>query len=179
MRYGLVDFNLSVIPADAEIMSVSLKVLGTECEPYCPDLMGVGGGASHGILTTSLEAPLTAVVQEVPHPGHLEEIEVPLDSAAVSAAHASTGWFAVLLAPRHGWGAKMQSNPSLVVEFELGIPCDGDVNDDGVVDGSDLSLVLGYWGTENAKYDLDGNGLVDGADLTMVLGGWGDCPTGE
>ena len=178
-RYGIVDFDLSLIPENAEITSVSLRVVGTECAPYCPDLMAIGGGASYGTLTTALESPLNAVAEEVPHPGHLEEIEVPLDADAVAFAHEVTGWFAVLLAPRHGWGARMQANPTLVVEFEPGIPCDGDLNDDDLVDGGDISLVIGYWGTVNETYDLDGSGFVDGADLAIVLGEWGDCPTGE
>jgi len=49
----------------------------------------------------------------------------------------------------------------------------GDVNLDGVVNGADLSLVLGSWGPCNGcAADVDGNGAVDGADLAVVLGAW-------
>jgi hypothetical protein len=48
----------------------------------------------------------------------------------------------------------------------------GDVNGDGVVDGEDLGLVLGAWGTADPAADLNADGVVDGADLGVVLGGW-------
>jgi hypothetical protein len=51
--------------------------------------------------------------------------------------------------------------------------CPGDFNGDGVVDGADLTILLGDWGGSAA--DLNGDGLVDGADLTILLGNWGIC----
>ena len=68
--------------------------------------------------------------------------------------------------------------PSLefVFDVETGSPCDGDINDDGEVNGSDLSLILGFWGSASGLHDLDENGIVDGADLAIVLGEWGSCP---
>ncbi len=51
--------------------------------------------------------------------------------------------------------------------------CPGDFNGDGVVDGADLTILLGDWGGGAA--DLNGDGLVDGADLTILLGNWGNC----
>ena len=51
--------------------------------------------------------------------------------------------------------------------------CPGDYNGDGVVDGADLTILLGDWGGGAA--DLNGDGIVDGADLTILLGNWGDC----
>jgi hypothetical protein len=56
------------------------------------------------------------------------------------------------------------------------VPCDGDLNDDGVVDGTDISVILGYWGQSDPAYDLDDNGVIDGSDLAVVLGWWGACP---
>jgi len=46
-----------------------------------------------------------------------------------------------------------------------------DLNDDGVVDGADLGILLGAWGT--AAGDINGDGTTDGADLGILLGGWG------
>ncbi len=46
-----------------------------------------------------------------------------------------------------------------------------DLNDDGAVDGADLGMLLGAWGTGGG--DVDGNGTTDGADLGMLLGAWG------
>jgi len=52
--------------------------------------------------------------------------------------------------------------------------CPGDLNGDGVVDGADLGLLLGQWGTDGLA-DLNGDGVVDGADLGLLLGAWGPC----
>ena len=52
--------------------------------------------------------------------------------------------------------------------------CPGDANGDGSVDGSDLAVVLGAWGT--AGGDLNEDGQTDGTDLAIVLGAWGPCP---
>ena len=54
--------------------------------------------------------------------------------------------------------------------------CVGDLDHDGRVDGADLVILLGAWGTWDAEADFDGSGLVDGGDLTDLLGGWGRCP---
>jgi hypothetical protein len=51
--------------------------------------------------------------------------------------------------------------------------CPPDYDNNGVVDGADLAVLLGSWGGPAA--DLDGNGIVDGADLAILLGAWGPC----
>ena len=48
-----------------------------------------------------------------------------------------------------------------------------DINHDGRVDGTDLSMVLGAWGTTDAAADIDHDGHVGGSDLSLVLGSWG------
>ena len=53
--------------------------------------------------------------------------------------------------------------------------CPGDLTGDCVVDGTDLGIVLGYWGSTPPLADLNGDGIVDGMDLTIVLANWGDC----
>ena len=53
--------------------------------------------------------------------------------------------------------------------------CLGDFNCEGLVDGSDLSQLLGAWGTKDPQFDLTGDLLVDGADLSVLLGNWGFC----
>lgn len=58
---------------------------------------------------------------------------------------------------------------AVAVEGEADRP--GDLDGNGVVDGADLAMILGAWGT--AKYDLTGDGIVSGADLSIVLGDWG------
>ena len=51
-----------------------------------------------------------------------------------------------------------------------GLP--GDIDGNGTIDGADLGMLLGAWGTNNAAADLNGDGVVDGADLGMMLGAW-------
>lgn len=66
--------------------------------------------------------------------------------------------------------------PTLVVTYEGGEPpCLGDFDGDGVVGGTDLASILGYWGSDNPTFDLDESGTVDGADLTIILARWGLC----
>ena len=55
------------------------------------------------------------------------------------------------------------------------VGCDGvgaDINGDGVVDGADLGLLLGAWGSASPCFDLSGDGVTDGADLGLLLGEW-------
>ena len=57
------------------------------------------------------------------------------------------------------------------------VQCDpsnpADLDGDGTVNGADLAILLGAWGTPGPG-DLDGNGTVNGADLAILLGAWGD-----
>jgi len=48
----------------------------------------------------------------------------------------------------------------------------GDISGDGAVDGADLAMLLGAWGTVDPDADLDQSGVVDGGDLAMLLGAW-------
>jgi len=63
---------------------------------------------------------------------------------------------------------------SSLCDKKPGIP--GDLNDDGVVDGADLGILLNAWGDcpvlENCVGDLNGDGVVDGADLGILLNNW-------
>ncbi len=50
----------------------------------------------------------------------------------------------------------------------IGTP--GDLDGNGIVNGADLGLLLGAWGTAGA--DLDADGTTNGADLGLLLGNW-------
>ena len=54
--------------------------------------------------------------------------------------------------------------------------CFFDFNGDGVVDGYELTYVLGAWGTDDPTADIIEDGIVDGADLNIILASWGACP---
>ncbi len=46
-----------------------------------------------------------------------------------------------------------------------------DINNDGFVNGADLSMLIGNWGGSGIG-DINGSGTVDGFDLTYVLSSW-------
>jgi polyhydroxybutyrate depolymerase len=54
-------------------------------------------------------------------------------------------------------------------------PCPADIDQSGAVDGGDMALLLGAWGTTDANADLDGSGLVGAGDLSILLAAWGPC----
>ncbi|MCP4836522.1 MAG: hypothetical protein GY895_17345 [Phycisphaera sp.] len=56
------------------------------------------------------------------------------------------------------------------------VPCPGDFNGDGKVNGADLGLMLVDFGNKGSIADLNGDERVDGADLGLLLSFWGDCP---
>ena len=69
------------------------------------------------------------------------------------------------------FGISSAATLNLVLEpAATGNPCD--LNGDGTVDGADLTVLLGSWGTSDPTADLDGNGQVDGSDLATLLGCW-------
>ncbi|NBX32224.1 MAG: hypothetical protein EBR07_05765 [Planctomycetes bacterium] len=50
----------------------------------------------------------------------------------------------------------------------------GDLNLNGIINGQDLSILLGWWGISNPLYgDLNGDGHVDGIDMGIMLGRYG------
>ncbi|HMN97269.1 MAG TPA: choice-of-anchor Q domain-containing protein [Phycisphaerales bacterium] len=64
-------------------------------------------------------------------------------------------------------------------EFGVGRAlCQADLDGDGVIDGTDLGVIIGAWGSAGGSADLDGNGLVDGADLAALIAEWGPCTAG-
>ncbi len=71
-----------------------------------------------------------------------------------------------------------------ILEFRFDVeekdPCPQDIDGNGVVDGGDLSAILGFWGLTvdppGSGADLTGDGRVTGGDLAEVLSYWGPCP---
>lgn len=61
-----------------------------------------------------------------------------------------------------------------LASFEA-IPCSSDLNGDDFVNGVDLALLLGAWGSciGCCPADFDGSGGVNGFDLAVLLAAWG------
>ena len=55
--------------------------------------------------------------------------------------------------------------------------CEGDLDANGIVDGSDVGLFFASWGLcpGDCPADFNGDGIVDGIDLGVVLESWGPC----
>jgi hypothetical protein len=67
-------------------------------------------------------------------------------------------------------------NPGIGIYFNTTlVTCDGDINNDGTVDVSDLLAVIGAWGNTSGPEDIDGDGVVAVGDLLIVIGNWGSC----
>ena len=62
----------------------------------------------------------------------------------------------------------------LVQRPETSVPCDGDLNDDSVINIDDLLSILSAWGGSDG--DANGDGLTNIDDILLVLSNWGDCP---
>ena len=50
----------------------------------------------------------------------------------------------------------------------------GDLDGDGIVNGSDLGILLAAWDTNSELADLNGDGIVNGQDLGLMLADWAD-----
>ena len=53
--------------------------------------------------------------------------------------------------------------------------CPGDQNGDFLINSTDLSILLGAWGSNNLLADLTPNGVVDSNDLAQLLSNYGEC----
>jgi hypothetical protein len=78
------------------------------------------------------------------------------------------GQVALDLWETHGKSAPIDMDSA---QLELTVAVLGDLNGDGVVNGSDLAILLGAWGGTGMG-DLNNDGVVDAADLAILLGAW-------
>lgn len=143
------------------------------------DRMGAAGYGSGNYTTidgTSFSSPYTAGVAALvlsANPALTpSEVEVIMgDSAKDRGAPGYDTDF--------GWGLVDAFAAVTAAKETKQTPCPADLDMSGVVDGADLAIVLGAWGTTGdpgIPGDADGSGVVDGADLAVVLGNWGACP---
>jgi hypothetical protein len=58
------------------------------------------------------------------------------------------------------------------VLWQGGIDTPADIDNNGKVDGADLTLLLNAWGTASGTADITRDGTVDGADLAILLDAW-------
>ncbi len=136
----------------------------------CLDRTGAAGysNADYACLSgTSFASPLAAGVAAL-----VWSANPSLDAAAVRSLLRSTatdlgpgGWD-----PLFGHGL-VRADAAVLAAIEQRRVL-GDLNDDGLVDGTDLAILLGQFLSNGPEADLDGDGFVDGADLAILLGAW-------
>ena len=47
-----------------------------------------------------------------------------------------------------------------------------DLNQDGAVNGQDLTILLAGWGGSGGSGDINGDGMINGVDLATLLASW-------
>ena len=71
------------------------------------------------------------------------------------------------------------SGPRTILAGSTICDCTGDFNGDGTRNGSDLGILLGYWGLcvdpSSCIADMNYDGIINGADLGLALSNWGPC----
>ena len=173
-------FDLSQIPADATLMSARFK--GTRPEVWMTGSGFLSMAFDTGPLTSSVCLALWnggdwQTSWSLPY-GHDFTKTI---TSGLSSQFNEISTLSILGYAPSGEGTTITNSgpdrPVLEITIDVPVvPCDGDLNDDEVVDGTDISVILGYWGQNDPAYDLDGNGVIDGSDLAIVLGWWGACP---
>jgi subtilisin family serine protease len=137
---------------------------------YAADVSGSGGYSSTDytwVQGTSFASPYAAgvaalVISVAPQLGAAAIEGVLRDSARDLGPAGFDAEF--------GWGM-VQLDRAIIAAVD----CPGDLDDDLDVDGADLGILLGDWGSGSGRSDLDGNGSVSGSDLGLLLGEWGPC----
>ena len=96
----------------------------------------------------------------------------PDDGTGDTADTLFNGWFA----EAGGDHADLFTNACIWLNPPAPPACPADINQNGSVDGADLSVLLQSWGPcSNCAADINQSGAVDGADLTVLLQSWGGC----
>lgn len=180
-RVSMWSFDLSSIPADADIESLAIRVSGGEGF-YSAEgqLFRLGMKTGVGILQSTDGSALYGEGVLLGQPAPYEEGEYELSTAEINDAHDDTGWLVAGMSWPSGVGVEGYSylgpNATLLVEYE-DEPCPGDTDGSGTIDVTDLLAVISAWGPcIVCEADIDGSGAVDVGDLLAVIDGWGTCP---
>ncbi len=100
------------------------------------------------------------------------------DNGSGCASYTSTASWAVTAGSvwyvRVGAPGTTSGSGTLALSCAAVAQCPADLNHDLYVDGADLGMLLGGWGS--GATDVNGDLYTDGADLGIMLGAWGACP---
>lgn len=147
---------------------------GTEVDVAAPGVAVLSLSATGGTTTktgTSMAAPHATGIVALMRSVNASLTEPQIRSVLQSTADdVDAPGFDVFTG--HG---RLNAHEAVALAIAMGaVP--GDLDGDGVVDGSDLGSLLGYWGPcedcGNCPADFDGDCDVGGSDLGTLLGNW-------
>ncbi|MBM4105098.1 MAG: hypothetical protein FJ257_02150 [Phycisphaerae bacterium] len=96
-----------------------------------------------------------------------------LSAAEFNAQITAGGSLAITIVASSSVGAECAGSLVRVIARYEVAPVLGDLNDDGIVNGADLAILLGAWGAcSGCAADLNDDGIVNGTDLSILLGAW-------
>ena len=146
---------------------------------------------SGAILSTNSYTPSSTQASRIAQiRALLDTLNVPMASAVDTAValHVGAGVHeAELKVEQGGLVWKVELVTPLFVEIDVFVdasvvqflystapvnPVFGDFNEDGLVDGTDLTELFSMWGLVNPTLDFDGDGSIGAGDLTAVLSSW-------
>lgn len=166
-------------------MSLGMFRNGAPCcwGPALPSFLGdldwirISSGARY---VTNFTPPFECEIAADPETQLLLRFNEPAGTTTLTDESAS-GFLCVLGVPVEA--GVVATSPSLgnsIGGFPACPPlCTADIDENSTVDGVDLAIILGRWGTNPKDYpraDTNDDGVVDGVDLAAVLNGWGNCP---
>ena len=144
-RAPLAQWTLGVPPATLNLRLELKRVSGSSAGAITGDA-GIGVFAGGNVLSQSTVDNVEHLYVRGLQPGSYV-LSVTRDDAQSISAGAAVAWF-------------------------MDVPAAfGDLDGNGLVNGADLGLMLGAWGTAGPG-DLNGDGIVNGADLGLLLGAW-------
>ena len=136
------------------------------------------GNATASTCGTAIFDTRIAVYAGGACPGTTTPVSACSDNGAGCASSSSSATWAVTAGStwyvRVGAPAATSGSGTLAMSCVAVAQCPADLDHDLYVDGADLGMLLGGWGS--AQTDVNGDLYTDGADLGIMLGAWGACP---
>ena len=153
------------VPVNVTVEGTALAAPFASTTPAVVAMTGTIAFTKSGITVTSQGSVNETVPVLAPPPLVNQPFDLPTVLPAGSVAH-------LLMNGTFSDGTSTTTATSSIVALGTPVARFGDLNGDGVVNGADLGLLLGAWGTPGPG-DLNGDGTVTGSDLGLLLGAWG------
>ena len=155
-----------IVPCDFTLQASALSQSFDQVIPAAFVLAGrIESKGSGVVLTTTV-----AFEQSIDIPEGLPALEaqpLPLPTILPPGATAN-----LLVSGEFGAGTASVAFDGTLVATGTPDAVPGDMNADGVVDGSDIGALLRVWGQAHPIADFTGDGTVDGRDLAYMLAYW-------